>query len=93
MNKLLFFDIKLLAPKLTKKKSHLGVLKGEVFWLLAFIVKNIYLTKSGQNVDFWTFCDHDKGIKWSRHATEILKIKRIILIFLQKYEKSKKSLK
>jgi hypothetical protein len=41
---------------------------------------NIYLTKSGQNADLWTFCDLNKGIGWSRQAVEILKIE---IIFFQ----------
>jgi hypothetical protein len=34
----------------------------------------MYLTKSGQNADLWTFCDHDEGISGSRQAAKILKI-------------------
>jgi hypothetical protein len=46
-------------------------------------LNNIRLTKSGQNADFWTFCDHDKGIDWSRRATKILEIEKIFFIFLK----------
>jgi hypothetical protein len=54
-------------------------------------ILNIYLTKSGQNAGFWTFCDHNEGIGWSRRATKILKREKTInFIFLQKHEKSQK---
>jgi hypothetical protein len=37
---------------------------------------NTYLTKSRQNVDLWTFCDHDKDISRSQQAAKILKIEK-----------------
>jgi hypothetical protein len=50
----------------------------------AIVLFNIYLTKSGQNVDFWTFCDHNKDIGWSQRIAEILKIEKIYFIFYKK---------
>jgi hypothetical protein len=35
------------------------------------------LTKCGQITYFWTFCDHDEGISWSRRPTKILKIGKL----------------
>ena len=52
----------------------------------------MYLTKSGQNVDFWTFCNHDEGINESRKAAKFLKIKRINFYFSNKIIKSKNRL-
>ena len=65
-------------------------------WITSSVphVLNIYLTNFGQNVVFWTFCDHDKGIIWSWQVAKILKIKIIILFYFgQKHEKSKKKQK
>jgi hypothetical protein len=46
--------------------------------------------KSGQNVDLWTFCNHNEGFGGSRWATKFLKIERTIFYFLiQKHENSK----
>ena len=35
---------------------------------------NTHLTKSGQNEDLWTFCDHDEDIGRSWQVVKFLKI-------------------
>jgi hypothetical protein len=52
-------------------------------------MQNIYLTKYGQKIDLWIFCDHDKGIGWSQQAIEILKIELFIFLFFYKNENPK----
>jgi hypothetical protein len=47
---------------------------------LCKILRITHLTKSGQNVDLWTFCDY-KGIGKSQQAAKFLKIERTICFF------------
>jgi hypothetical protein len=62
-----------------------------------YFVYNIYLTKSGQNADFWTswlvLAGRDEGIGGSRRGTEFLKIEIIFFVRFHKNIEKPKNLK